>query len=182
MWPFFNPTMKVATFRLRGLISNPTLHISTHRTQKHCFYLSPLHQDADGVCHKLVGHLQDFMWQCGRYEVDLSGRRQVAVDIVDLLFKTWDRQTVRLLSRPENHTNGRMINNFCITSLDKKIPIKLILWNKSIVDLCHPCANSLLSLTTCVSIYLSLSLCLHLILYCHFLTCSIILLPCQNIC
>lgn len=49
----------------------------------------PFHQDADGVSHELVGHLQDFVRQRGADEHHLRGRRQVPIHIVNLLFEAW---------------------------------------------------------------------------------------------
>lgn len=50
---------------------------------------SPLHQDADGVRHELVGHLQDLVRQRGADEHHLRGGRQVPVHVVDLLLEAW---------------------------------------------------------------------------------------------
>lgn len=55
----------------------------------------PFDQDADGVSHELVGHLQDFVRQCGADQHHLSGRGQVAVHVIDLLFKTWTEEAQR---------------------------------------------------------------------------------------
>lgn len=52
----------------------------------------PLHQDADGVRHELVGHLQDFVRQRGTDEHHLRGRGQVPVHIVNLLLETWTQK------------------------------------------------------------------------------------------
>lgn len=52
----------------------------------------PLHQDADGVGHELVGHLQDLVRQCGADEHHLRGRGQVPVHVVNLLFETCDKR------------------------------------------------------------------------------------------
>ncbi len=54
---------------------------------------SPFDQDADGVGHELVGHLQDLVWQRGADETHLSGRRQVSVHVIDLFLKTCRNKT-----------------------------------------------------------------------------------------
>ena len=56
----------------------------------------PLHQDADGVRHELVGHLQDLMRQRGADENDLCGRWQVPVHIIDLLLETCNSRELTL--------------------------------------------------------------------------------------
>lgn len=48
---------------------------------------SPLDKNADGVSHEFVGHLQDLVRQGGTDQNHLSCRRQVTVDIIDLLLK-----------------------------------------------------------------------------------------------
>lgn len=49
----------------------------------------PFDQDADGVGHELVGHLQDLVGQRGADQDHLGGRGQVAVHVVDLLLEPW---------------------------------------------------------------------------------------------
>jgi hypothetical protein len=67
---------------------------------------SPLHQDADGVGHELVGHLQDLMRQCGADEDDLCGWWQVPVHIIDLLLETCNSRELRvgLQADTQSHT------------------------------------------------------------------------------
>lgn len=48
---------------------------------------SPFDKDADGISHEFVGHLQDLVRQGGTDQNHLSCRRQVTVDIIDLLLK-----------------------------------------------------------------------------------------------
>lgn len=55
--------------------------------------LSPLDQNADGVGHELVGHLQDLVWQRGADQTHLSGGRQVSVHVVNLFLKTCGSET-----------------------------------------------------------------------------------------
>lgn len=50
---------------------------------------APFDQDADGVGHELVGHLQDLVGQRGADQNHLCGRGQVAVHVVDLLLEPW---------------------------------------------------------------------------------------------
>lgn len=66
--------------------------------------LSPFHQDADGVSHELVGHLQDLVGQRGADEHHLRGRGQVPVHVVNLLFETWARKRY---ARPEVQAGAR---------------------------------------------------------------------------
>lgn len=53
---------------------------------------APFDQDADGVGHELVGHLQDLVGQRGADQNHLGGRGQVAVHVVDLLLEPWTAQ------------------------------------------------------------------------------------------
>lgn len=65
-----------------------------------CWVLDlPFDQDADGVSHELVGHLQDLVRQRGADQHHLGGRRQVAVHVVDLLFEPWTEEAQRDESR-----------------------------------------------------------------------------------
>ena len=52
----------------------------------------PFDQDADGVRHELVGHLQDLVGQRGADQNHLCGWGQVTVHIIDLLLKTLKEQ------------------------------------------------------------------------------------------
>ena len=54
----------------------------------------PFDKDADWVCHELAGHLQDVMRQCGGQKDDLSGWRQVAIHVIDLLLETYGKQWI----------------------------------------------------------------------------------------
>ena len=65
--------------------------LHSRRREKSVQHNSPFDKDADGVCHELVGHLQNFMWKCGRDEKNLCSRRQIAVDIIDLFFEAYTR-------------------------------------------------------------------------------------------
>lgn len=51
----------------------------------------PFHQDADGVSHELVGHLQDLMGQRGTNENHLCCWGQVSVHVINLLFEAWEK-------------------------------------------------------------------------------------------
>ena len=44
--------------------------------------------------HELVGHLEDFVRECGRDEDDLRGGREITVDVVDLFFESFVQHLV----------------------------------------------------------------------------------------
>ena len=52
------------------------------------WHYPPFDQDADGVSHELVGHLQNLMGKCGTDEAHLGGGGQVTIHVVDLFFET----------------------------------------------------------------------------------------------
>lgn len=54
---------------------------------------SPFDQNAYGVGHELVGHLEDLVWQRGADQTHLSGGRQVSVHVVNLFLKTCKSKT-----------------------------------------------------------------------------------------
>mmetsp|Transcript_47404 Transcript_47404/g.136941 ORF Transcript_47404/g.136941 Transcript_47404/m.136941 type:complete len:469 (-) Transcript_47404:55-1461(-) len=67
----------------------PLLALHRHEELLDAFQgqLIALHQHAEGVVHELVGHLEDFVRHGRGHQHHLSRGRQVAVDIIDLLFE-----------------------------------------------------------------------------------------------
>ena len=72
----------------------------------------PFDQDADGVGHEIVGHLQDVVGQRGANQNHLRGWRQVAVHVIDLLLEpctaedaevSWPRKATWVCGQPRTY-------------------------------------------------------------------------------
>mmetsp|Transcript_9961 Transcript_9961/g.30663 ORF Transcript_9961/g.30663 Transcript_9961/m.30663 type:complete len:217 (+) Transcript_9961:233-883(+) len=56
-----------------------------------------LHQDADRLVHKLLGDRENLWWKSRRHQHNLCGRRQITIDIVDLLLETHREHLISLI-------------------------------------------------------------------------------------
>ena len=71
--------------------------------------LVTLDEDADGVGHELCGHVEHIVREGGRNDNDLSGRREVTVDIVDLLAETTVEQLVGFIQNEHLDVAGAQV-------------------------------------------------------------------------
>lgn len=65
---------------------------------------SPFDEDADGVCHELLSHLEDLMGERSGEKDHLGRRGQIAVDVVDLFLEPCITREYREVSYRDYYT------------------------------------------------------------------------------